>query len=125
MITHEVPGDSFWDLIRKGAEAAAQHGQHVALPCHGHPVLHAVEPWAGLEAAAGPAIAPVLASALQSTLHAHGTIGESQAGQVIDLAPTALQILGEDIPSSMSGRALRGSDRDDDATYGGVRVDLA
>lgn len=24
MITHEVPGDSFWDLIRKGAEAAAQ-----------------------------------------------------------------------------------------------------
>jgi simple sugar transport system substrate-binding protein len=23
MITHEVPGDSFWDLIRKGAEAAA------------------------------------------------------------------------------------------------------
>lgn len=24
MITHEVPGDSFWDLIRKGAEAAAK-----------------------------------------------------------------------------------------------------
>ena len=24
MITHEVPGDSFWDLVRKGAEAAAQ-----------------------------------------------------------------------------------------------------
>ena len=24
MITHEVPGDSFWDLIRKGAEAAAE-----------------------------------------------------------------------------------------------------
>ncbi|MCV7433315.1 substrate-binding domain-containing protein [Mycolicibacterium bacteremicum] len=24
MITHEVPGDTFWDLIRKGAEAAAQ-----------------------------------------------------------------------------------------------------
>ncbi|MCF3940369.1 MULTISPECIES: substrate-binding domain-containing protein [Gordonia] len=24
MITHEVPGDSFWDLIRKGAEMAAQ-----------------------------------------------------------------------------------------------------
>ena len=24
MITHEVPGDSFWDLIRKGAETAAQ-----------------------------------------------------------------------------------------------------
>jgi len=24
MVTHEVPGDSFWDLIRKGAEAAAQ-----------------------------------------------------------------------------------------------------
>ena len=24
MITHEVPGDSFWDLIRKGAEAAAR-----------------------------------------------------------------------------------------------------
>jgi simple sugar transport system substrate-binding protein len=23
MITHEVPGDSFWDLIRKGAQAAA------------------------------------------------------------------------------------------------------
>src|SRR4051794_27130777 len=23
MITHEVPGDTFWDLIRKGAEAAA------------------------------------------------------------------------------------------------------
>jgi simple sugar transport system substrate-binding protein len=23
MITHEVPGDSFWDIIRKGAEAAA------------------------------------------------------------------------------------------------------
>lgn len=24
MITHEVPGDSFWDLIRKGAETAAK-----------------------------------------------------------------------------------------------------
>ena len=24
MITHEAPGDTFWDLIRKGAEAAAQ-----------------------------------------------------------------------------------------------------
>jgi simple sugar transport system substrate-binding protein len=24
MVTHEVPGDSFWDLIRKGAEAAAK-----------------------------------------------------------------------------------------------------
>ena len=24
MITHEVPGDSFWDLVRKGAEAAAK-----------------------------------------------------------------------------------------------------
>lgn len=24
MITHEVPGDSFWDLIRKGAETAAR-----------------------------------------------------------------------------------------------------
>src|SRR3954451_1262157 len=24
MITHEVPGDSFWDLIRKGAESAAK-----------------------------------------------------------------------------------------------------
>jgi simple sugar transport system substrate-binding protein len=24
MVTHEVPGDSFWDLIRKGAETAAQ-----------------------------------------------------------------------------------------------------
>ena len=24
MITHEVPGDSFWDLIRKGAEMAAK-----------------------------------------------------------------------------------------------------
>lgn len=24
MITHEVPGDSFWDLVRKGAETAAQ-----------------------------------------------------------------------------------------------------
>src|SRR5215204_7517793 len=24
MITHEVPGDSFWDLIRKGAQAAAK-----------------------------------------------------------------------------------------------------
>ncbi len=24
MITHEVPGDSFWDLIRKGAQAAAE-----------------------------------------------------------------------------------------------------
>jgi simple sugar transport system substrate-binding protein len=24
MITHEMPGDSFWDLIRKGAEAAAK-----------------------------------------------------------------------------------------------------
>ena len=24
MITHEVPGDSFWDLVRKGAEAAAR-----------------------------------------------------------------------------------------------------
>ncbi len=24
MITHEVPGDTFWDLIRKGAEAAAK-----------------------------------------------------------------------------------------------------
>lgn len=24
MITHEAPGDSFWDLIRKGAEAAAK-----------------------------------------------------------------------------------------------------
>ena len=24
MITHEAPGDSFWDLIRKGAEAAAE-----------------------------------------------------------------------------------------------------
>src|SRR5512144_1294944 len=23
MITHEAPGDTFWDLIRKGAEAAA------------------------------------------------------------------------------------------------------
>ncbi len=23
MVTHEVPGDSFWDLIRKGAETAA------------------------------------------------------------------------------------------------------
>ncbi|WP_156517306.1 substrate-binding domain-containing protein, partial [Rhodococcus sp. EPR-279] len=23
MITHEVPGDTFWDLVRKGAEAAA------------------------------------------------------------------------------------------------------
>ena len=30
MITHEVPGDSFWDLIRKGAETAAQEGQHRA-----------------------------------------------------------------------------------------------
>ena len=30
MITHEVPGDSFWDLIRKGAEAAAEEGQHRA-----------------------------------------------------------------------------------------------
>ena len=28
MITHEVPGDSFWDLIRKGAETAAREGQH-------------------------------------------------------------------------------------------------
>src|ERR1700716_3944826 len=24
MITHEVPGDSFWDLVRKGAETAAK-----------------------------------------------------------------------------------------------------
>ena len=24
MVTHEAPGDTFWDLIRKGAEAAAQ-----------------------------------------------------------------------------------------------------
>jgi simple sugar transport system substrate-binding protein len=24
MVTHEVPGDSFWDLIRKGADAAAK-----------------------------------------------------------------------------------------------------
>ena len=24
MVTHEVPGDSFWDLIRKGAETAAK-----------------------------------------------------------------------------------------------------
>lgn len=23
MITHEVPGDTFWDLVRKGAETAA------------------------------------------------------------------------------------------------------
>lgn len=24
MVTHEAPGDSFWDLVRKGAETAAK-----------------------------------------------------------------------------------------------------
>ena len=24
MITHQAPGDTFWDIIRKGAEAAAK-----------------------------------------------------------------------------------------------------
>ena len=30
MITHEVPGDSFWDLIRKGAAGRRGQGQHRA-----------------------------------------------------------------------------------------------
>ena len=49
---------------------------------------------------------------LDGQLLSSPTTGRAPYSQVIDLAPTALQILGEDIPSSMSGRALRGSDRD-------------
>ena len=30
MITHEVPGDSFWDLIRKGAKTAAEKDNYRA-----------------------------------------------------------------------------------------------
>jgi len=53
------------------------------------PVPAAFGAWflVGIAAAFAAYLAPVLASALQSTLHAHGTIGESQAEQVIDLAP--------------------------------------
>src|SRR3712207_7700246 len=30
MITHEAPGDTFWDKIRNGAEAAARSEEHTS-----------------------------------------------------------------------------------------------
>ena len=50
MITHEVPGDSFWDLIRKGAEMAAkkdniklQYSSDPEAPNQANPVQTAID----------------------------------------------------------------------------------
>ncbi|GAB3301241.1 hypothetical protein EK0264_00540 [Epidermidibacterium keratini] len=53
---------------------------------------------------------------LDGQLLSSPTTSRAPYSQVIDLAPTALRMLGEDIPTSMNGRSLRGSDRDSTLT---------